>query len=207
MKTIDTRGELCPTPLIMTKKAISGAALGEQFEILSDNDTARCNLMSYLEELGIVATCSQQQDIFRITFATGSTAPMAANSSNAEQFCAAPVAAKDTKGYAVVLSSNVMGRGDDALGEILMRACINSLGELDQLPSVIILYNSGVQLAISGSDTAASLLALHKRSVEIIVCGTCVDFYGLKDKIAVGTISNMYKINTVLSEATKVVYP
>lgn len=207
MKTIDTRGELCPTPLIMTKKAISGAALGEQFEILSDNDTAHCNLMSYLEELGIVATCSQHQGIFRITFATGSTTPIAADNSGVAQFCVPSIATTQKKGYAMVFSSNVMGRGDDALGEILMRACINSLGELDQLPGVIIMYNSGVKLAIAGSDTAASLLALHKRSVEIIVCGTCVDFYGLKDKIVVGTISNMYKINTVLSEATKIVYP
>lgn len=219
MKTIDTRGHLCPTPLIMTKRAITSAAIGDSFQILSDNDTAKCNLLDYLAELGYKAESSTDGSQYIITFTVDS--PIASNSnsaasrpnnaaSTAEQidpklFCKIPD--YDTKNYTVVIKSEFMGDGDPTLGALLMRSCINSLSELDSLPSAIVIYNGGVRLAIEGTDTAESLQKLSKQGVEIIVCGTCVDFYGIKDRLAVGTISNMYKINSILSQTGHIVYP
>lgn len=213
MITVDTRGHLCPTPLIMAKRAITGSPAGETIEILSDNDIARCNLVEYLAELGYDATCRQSTTSdgtqWCITFTTDGTTPVGDDPS-----CSVPplvpssvATAPAVTDYVVVLKSDLMGSGDAQLGAMLMRACVNSLPELDRLPSAIIMYNAGVRLATSGSDTAATLLQLSALGVAIIVCGTCVDFYGIKEDLAVGQISNMYKINTLVSQAGHVIYP
>lgn len=209
MKTIDTRGHLCPTPLIMTKKAIKESTQGETIEVISDNDTAKCNLLDYITELGYKADCMSSGSEHRIIFKVDSDTNFAVNYTVTEHFCPTPAPAKQSVGggYTVVLKSCVMGDGDKELGALLMRGCINSLAELDSLPRTVIMYNEGVKLAVIGCDTADSLKKLSEMGVEIIVCGTCVDFYGIKNQIAVGTISNMYKINTLLSESDNVIYP
>lgn len=200
MKTIDTRGLLCPAPLIHTKKAIKEAQGGEILEVLLDNETACQNVSSYLKELGINTDVVLNENIQHIRF----TVPDQVDETvNAESFCKTPA----NNNYVVVLKSELMGEGDPQLGTLLMRAFINSLKETDQLPSSIILYNSGVKLAIAGSDTADSLAEMENKGVTIICCGTCVDFYELKPVIKIGTISNMFRITQLTSEAGHVVYP
>lgn len=200
MKTIDTRGLLCPAPLIHTKKAIKEAQGGEILEVLLDNETACQNVSSYLKELGINTDVVLNENIQHIRF----TVPDQVDETvNAESFCKTPA----NNNYVVVLKSELMGEGDPQLGTLLMRSFINSLKETDQLPSSIILYNSGVKLAIDGSDTAASLAEMENKGVTIICCGTCVDFYELKPVIKIGTISNMFRITQLTSEAGHVVYP
>lgn len=100
-----------------------------------------------------------------------------------------------------------MGNGDDELGRILLRAFINSLREATRMPSSVVLYNAGVKLALEQTDTALTLRELEDRGVSILICGTCVDFYGVKERLSVGMISNMYKITLVLSEAGHIIYP
>ena len=109
--------------------------------------------------------------------------------------------------YAVVIRSHVMGYGDDKLGALLMRSSICSLCELERLPSVIILYNTGVKLAVQGADSADSLLKLQNAGVSILLCGTCVDYFEVKDLIAVGKISNMVSINNTLTKMGNIIYP
>lgn len=207
MNTIDTRGLLCPTPLIMTKRAITASNVGDRIEVLSDNDTAKCNLLDYIKELGYEAECANDNGTFRITFSIDTQATLSMDRhSDTQIFCATPQESKRGD-YVVVLKSEFMGDGERELGAMLMRACINSLSELDSLPATIVIYNSGVMLAVTGTDTAESLKKLSDRGIEIIVCGTCVDYYNVKDQLAVGTISNMYRINTILSQTNHVVYP
>ena len=100
-----------------------------------------------------------------------------------------------------------MGEGEAELGQILLRAFINSLKEADKLPSAILLYNNGVKVALKGTDTALSLQALEEKGIVIIACGTCLDYYEVKDKLAVGMISNMYTLTRYMSEAGHIVYP
>jgi selenium metabolism protein YedF len=199
MKTIDTRGHLCPAPLIMAKKGIQEAAAGEEIEILTDNDTACQNLENYLTELKLNPQLTTEGSVhkFRITAPTTSIEAI-----SAESFCATP--AND---YVVAIKSDAMGMGDDDLGHILMRAFINSLNAADKLPTAILLYNSGVKVALKETDTALSLQELEDKGVAIISCGTCVEYYGVKETLAVGMISNMYTITKYLSEAGHVVYP
>ena len=202
IQTIDTRGHLCPTPLIMAKKAIAAAQAGEELLILSDNTTSCQNLMQYLTDLGAMPCQTNQGNEFHITLKV----PEEKHASvSAQTYCTTP--ASDQKTYVVVIKSDKMGHGDDGLGSILIRAFVNSLKDADRLPTHIILYNTGVKLALKATDTGESLTALHQLGVEIIVCGTCADYFSIKEQLAVGTISNMYQITKITAEAGHVVYP
>lgn len=199
MKTIDTRGQLCPAPLIMAKKGINEATPDEEIEILTDNDTACQNLENYLTELKLNPQIRTEGDVHIFSI----TAPeLVASSPSPESFCATP--AND---YVVAIKSDAMGTGDEDLGHLLMRAFINSLNAADKLPTAILLYNSGVKVALRDTDTALSLQELEDKGVAIIACGTCVEYFGVKESLAVGMISNMYTITKYLSEAGHVVYP
>lgn len=199
MKIIDTRGHLCPAPLIMAKKGIQESAPGEDIEILTDNDTACQNLESYLTELKLSPQVRTEGEVHIFSIVAPESV---ADAPKAEYFCAVP--ASD---YVVAIKSDAMGIGDDELGHLLMRAFINSLNAADKLPTAILLYNSGVKVALKDTDTALSLQELEEKGVAINACGTCVEYYGVKESLAVGMISNMYTITKYLSEAGHVVYP
>jgi len=107
----------------------------------------------------------------------------------------------------VYLNSRFLGIGDEALGSILMRSFLKTLLELETKPSRLILINSGVWLSSEGSDVLETLKTLSGRGVEILSCGTCLDFYGLKENLKVGVVSNMFTIAQALLEAERVVRP
>ena len=107
----------------------------------------------------------------------------------------------------VVLSSDEMGSGDSALGKALMKAFVYALTEQDQLPSTILLYNGGAKLSIEGAATLADLRLLESQGVEILTCGTCLNHYEISDKLAVGSVTNMYAIAEKLMQASKVIRP
>lgn len=206
-KTVDARGKMCPEPLVMTRNAIRVADEGDTIEVLIDNSTSQCNVQAFLNELGMSNTTEQHGDEFTITFTVQNT-PNTKNVQDIQpiEFCTTPLAPRKS-GYAVVLKSQTMGVGDDQLGSLLVRACLNSLNELDEKPTVVILYNAGVKLALQGTDTAAALEKLAHAGIDIILCGTCVDYFDIKDKISIGKVSNMFRINELLAAASHVVYP
>jgi selenium metabolism protein YedF len=105
----------------------------------------------------------------------------------------------------LVVSASQMGRGPKELGEILMRAFFHTLGEVDPRPDTVIFFNEGVRLTAEGSPLLEDLEKLVESGVEILVCGTCLGFFDLKDKIAVGEVSNMYSIAETLLRAGKVI--
>jgi len=107
----------------------------------------------------------------------------------------------------VNITSDKMGRGDDDLGGILMQSFVNTLIKLDPIPSKIIFYNSAVTLCIESSPVVDSLKELENKGVELLICGTCADFFDIKDKIGAGTISNMYTILETLNSADRVITP
>ncbi len=207
MIKVDTCGRLCPQPLIMAKKAIKAAKEGDQIMLISDNDVAFANLQDYLKELKIEFISSWEGKQGTITFNIGvatETVNSAVDTVNAEDFCTVPT---QLSTYVVVIKSQTMGCGDDDLGAILMRAFVNSLPEADKLPSSIIMYNAGVKLALKGADTLAALEQLIAKGVKVYACGTCLDFFDLKEELALGTITNMYKITELTTKASHVVYP
>ena len=109
--------------------------------------------------------------------------------------------------HVIVFSSDKMGEGDEELGRFLVQALINIIKETEPLPSHLIFYNSGIFLALDGSPLVPSLRELRELGVEILVCGTCLQHFGRKDDLRVGTISNMYAILETMTAAGHVVKP
>lgn len=119
----------------------------------------------------------------------------------ARQICAMPA-----RGPVVVaVGSAEMGNGDPRLGGILMKSFLYSLTQLDELPQTVLFFNGGVRMTTEGSESIKDLKALESQGVEILSCGTCLDFYGLKDKLLVGSVTNMYVIAQTMADAGNVV--
>ncbi|OIP83486.1 MAG: hypothetical protein AUK44_05140 [Porphyromonadaceae bacterium CG2_30_38_12] len=200
MTLIDTKGQLCPAPLILAKKGIQEAAQGEEIEILTDNETSFHNLKNYLKELKLTPTITKQENVHILKLYKTDTL---VDELNPASFCETPI--KPT--YVVAIKSEFMGTGDDEIGHLLMEAFLDSLLESDKLPSAILLYNSGVKIALKETVTARSLQELENIGVPIYACGKCLEYYNVKEMIAVGMISNMFSITKLLTEAGHVIYP
>ncbi|MEG0254040.1 MAG: sulfurtransferase-like selenium metabolism protein YedF [Vagococcus sp.] len=199
MFEIDARGMACPLPVIKTKKALKE---NESVTTIVDNDIATQNLKKLAEQLGLTY---QREEISNTHFVTVISKEGAqieiSNTVNTEELVPEKI------GYTVAIDTDVMGRGSDELGANLMKAFIYSLLEQDELPETIIFYNGGVKLAVEGSDVLDDLKQMKEQGVTIYACGACLNFYGLTDQLAIGEITNMYRIVEMMSSAIKVVKP
>lgn len=191
MVKVDAIGQVCPVPIIMTKNALKKIEQG-QVEVCVDNEISLQNLEKMSQEMGYAYNIENSGEVFRIVINK-----VKENVNLVE----------DHDNTVAVLSSQYMGDGDPELGKILMKGFIYTLTEMDFLPKTVLLYNEGVKLAVEGSESLNDLLTLETRGVEILSCGTCLNFYGITDKLKAGTITNMYTIAERQMKATKVVKP
>jgi selenium metabolism protein YedF len=106
---------------------------------------------------------------------------------------------------AVIINSEVFGRGDDNLGTSLMGNFLRKLWASTNKPDIIIFYNSGVKLMCEGSTVLDALSGLYEQGVELVACGTCIDFYGLDKNIKVGRRTDMVEIVSIMTEVDKVI--
>ena len=201
---VDARGLTCPLPVINTKAAIEGLEKSEKVQVLVDNETAVQNLLRFAAQRNFQASGSKKGDKeFEVVIdAVVSDEPIAAG--DEEISCA--VDARQPK-LVVVLSADKMGLGDETLGKNLMKAFVFALTKQDQLPETIVLYNSGAHLSCEGSPALDDLKLLEAEGVEIVTCGTCLEFYGIKEKLAVGSVTNMYEIVRIQEGATTIIRP
>lgn len=203
-KIVDCRGQLCPQPLINTKKALKETVNGEAIQVIVDNATSCQNVSHFLTDNAVPFRIEEQDGVFTITI--NSPGIEFNPKKEAEEYCEVSFPTRSGS-YIVVLTSNLMGGGSEDLGKILMKGFLNTLPNLEKLPQEIICYSSAVTLALKGTDTAQSLVKLNNQGVKITLCGTCVDFYGIKEDIEVGTISNMLYIAERLSSGVHIVKP
>ncbi|MGB4269067.1 MAG: sulfurtransferase-like selenium metabolism protein YedF, partial [Spirochaetota bacterium] len=103
------------------------------------------------------------------------------------------------------IASNEFGQGEQELGQLLMKSFINTINEANMLPAAMVFVNSGIFLTTEGSPVLPALQEIANKGVQIINCGTCLDFYKRKDQLKVGIISNMYTITETLMKATRVI--
>lgn len=197
--TVDARGLRCPQPLMLAKKALEEMAEGEHLRLLIDNEISRDNVIRFLRDHGLTPELSFSEGVYYLDLdkVAGSTVL-----GDAAAYC---TPGGPQPGPVFVISRQGMGSGSEELGKILMQACLNTLKDVTPLPSAILCYNSGVFVAIEGAPTVSALAALAEQGIKVLVCGTCVDYFEVKDKVAAGTISNMYEILQVLSTAGKVI--
>ncbi len=203
MKIVDTRGEKCPKPIIDTKKALNEAVEGEIFRVITDSKTTFRNLSKFLEDNRVKYTVSETAGTwtFDVNSDSGST-----SLTEAEDYCLTGHE-RGTGNFAVAITSEFMGTGDEGLGQKLMKAFFVSLSVAANLPSVIVFYNSGVKLAMKGSEVYELLREVENKGVEIIICGTCVDHYKIGEYINESNIGDMYRILSKLSAAGSIIRP
>ena len=183
-RQIDARGELCPKPVIMTKKELDTMEGGTLTTIV-DNEVAKDNISKLAGSYGYSFTVDKSKEgHYYINITKGQ--------SKLEQ---SKVCIPDTfKDLTIAIGSDKMGTGQDELGHILMKSFIYTVRETEPLPKAIVLFNSGVRIVCEESQIVDDLKEMHKLGVEILVCGTCLDYYNLKEEIRVGEIANMYSI-------------
>lgn len=202
-KIIDCKAMACPLPVVNAKKASEELRAGDVLTVLVDNEIAVQNLTRFAEHKGFGVSAEKKADKeYAVTMTAPGAAPEEANEE--EITC---VMDSRRKGMLVVLSSNQMGTGDPKLGTSLMKAFVFALTKQDQLPDTILCYNTGAYLSCEGADTLEDLKLLESEGVTILTCGTCLDFYGLKEKLAVGTVTNMYDIVERMENAAQIIKP
>lgn len=206
MTVIDCSGMLCPRPLIEAKKAYTQASVGDSILFIVDNETASNNLNTFFSGNGVASTITTEGNKYKITVLKSELTQNTIAVSNPAEFCI-PTVKDEQSPTVVVISSNKMGEGDSDLGAILIKGFFTALSEVEPLPSEVIFYNSGVLLLPQESGIMASLEKLRSNGVKITACGTCVDFYGIKEKLTIGTISNMFSILSSLNAASKIINP
>jgi selenium metabolism protein YedF len=204
MRIVDTKGQLCPAPLIAAKRALKESAEGDSFILITDNKTAFENLNRFLNDNKAITQCDESQGVwtFTVTKTTGDVVRV-----EPEEYCENTVSHFEKGNYVVAISSDKMGEGDDQLGTLLMITFINALKDLDELPQKILFYNSGVKMAINDSPVIGTLKDLEKMGVELMLCGTCVNHYSLADAVGVGTIGNMFTIAAIMASSGKILKP
>jgi selenium metabolism protein YedF len=201
MKTVDTIGLKCPNPLIMLKEALLESDPGERITVITDSDTSLKNMVTYLKDQGISPEVSSEGKVHSIVTTRpgkplGGTDPAA--------YCET---SQGPAPYVVCVRSNLMGEGDAELGKLLMETFLGNLKMQEHLPTHLVLYNSGVKLAMKESPVCSSLTELEEMGCRIMLCGTCIDHYGIQYEIGVGMISNMITITETLARTGHVVYP
>ena len=202
-KIINCVGMACPLPVVNAKKAAEELQTGDVLTVMVDNEIAVQNLTRFAEHkgFGVSAQKKGEKEYAVIMQIAGAAA---AESAEEEVVCAVD---SRRKGMLVVLSGNVMGTGDAKLGTSLMKAFVFALTKQDQLPDTILCYNTGAYLTCEGADTLEDLKLLESEGVTILTCGTCLDFYGLKEKLAVGGVTNMYDIVERMESAAQIIKP
>lgn len=200
---IDCRGQLCPQPLIMAKQAINDSNIRDGFILLIDNETSKENVERFLADNNMIFETKKEDDCFKIAVSkTGEKVHI-----GAEEYCPTVAKKAPDQNRVIVIKNNKMGMGEDELGSILIQGFINTIKAVSPLPHKIIFYNNGVKLTLKDSPVIESLKELEKLGIKLLVCGTCADYFRIKDKIGCGSISNMYDILDSLTQSSLVITP
>lgn len=199
---VDARGLACPLPVVNTKNEIAKMEKGETVEVLVDNEIAVQNLKKFAKVRNHEVQDEKiAEDHYKVFIRVGSEPDTAVQEEITCEDCA------DLDNNVVVISSDKMGEGADELGASLMKAFVFALTKQDRYPKTILFYNGGARLTCEGADTLEDLKYLESQGVEIFTCGTCLNFYGLTEKLAVGGVTNMYDIVEKMNEAGKITKP
>jgi len=200
IKEVDVRGLPCPRPVISTKKALEEIEEGTII-VLVDNPESKENVRRFANSQGCKVNVEEKEGVFYLEITKG-------HHDETEKRSEVEVK-EEFKGAinadVVCITTDRFGTGDEELGEILMKAFLNTLWDYQPRPAKLLFINSGVMLTTEGSEVLEALKLLEKEGVKIFSCGTCLDYYGVKEKLRVGKVTNMYEIVDALLTAGKVV--
>lgn len=194
-KFIDAKGKNCPMPVIMAKKVIDSGV--KFFEIEVDNKIAVENLKKLANSQGFTTRVEENNSYFKVDFSNGCE--------ECEEVLVKVEDKKPLGNWSIFVNKEIIGAGNDELGKSLMKMFIYTISEGEDLPKSILFMNGGVKVPILNDQAIEHLKVLQDKGVELLVCGACLNFYGLEEKLEVGKISNMYDITNSMKEASKVI--
>jgi selenium metabolism protein YedF len=200
-KTIDARGKTCPQPVLMTKRELEALHEGI-LTVIVDNTTSRDNVEQFARSQGCDVESEQREDDYFLNIVKGYPCEVSPGGPSVQK-----VEVPSGPSVVVYVSADHMGAGDQELGSILIRAFLKTLKDVSPKPKKLIFVNSGVKLTTEGSDAIESIRELEAMNIDVLSCGTCLDYYRLKDKLEVGLVSNMFDIASSLMEADRVIRP
>ncbi|MCJ0224958.1 sulfurtransferase-like selenium metabolism protein YedF [Clostridioides difficile] len=194
---IDARGLACPKPVINTKRELDNLEEGVVVTIV-DNETAKENILKLAKSLNCEANIVDEKENFiSIEIRKGKNILDKQNVVDNKE--------SELDNTCIFISSDKMGLGNDELGKVLIKGFIYTLTESKPYPKYVLLVNGGVKLSAENEETIENLKILENMGVEVLSCGTCLDYYNLKDKLQVGTVTNMYTIVETLKNASNTI--
>jgi selenium metabolism protein YedF len=195
-QVLDCRGLACPQPVIQTRQALDRLE-GSCLRVILDNEGSCINVRRFAESQGHAVTSEETEGAYHVRIAKGAggTAAVAP---------AVVCDAAEGRRTVVYVSSEGIGRGDDVLGHKLMAAYLDTLAQFAPQVSHVILINAGVKLAVDGSPVLDQIRNLERMGAQVFACGTCLNHFGIADRLHVGSVSNMLAILEVLSAAERV---
>lgn len=196
MKEINCRGMVCPQPVVTTKQALDQLKEGD-LTVIVDNLSSSENVERFARSQGCPVKIEKKGPDFYVHIQKVRGKDEEKRIGQVEK----------VKKVVVYINSELLGVGDEALGSFLMKAFLKTLLDLEKMPDRLILINGGVRLASEGSQVLDTLNLLSEKGMEIVSCGTCLDFYKLREKMSVGKISNMYDIIQSMLEADPLIRP
>jgi selenium metabolism protein YedF len=196
-KILDLTGLACPLPVVRAKEALENE--GDQgLIVMVDNIAARDNVTRFAQSRGCQVEVAASGGCYHLTIQP----PPGGTPSS----CLFPDAGPEPRSSVVVFASDRMGEGEPELGAVLMRAFCQTLVQME-VPRKLLFYNRGVFLTLDDSPVLAELKGLEEMGVELLVCGACLDFYQVKDRLAAGQVSNMFTILESQMQAGRIIRP
>ena len=182
MKEIDAKGLDCPAPVVKTKKALED---NDELLTIVDNEVAANNVKKLAVKLGCEVEVNKENDkLYKLKI----------KKVNNQKEESEEESKDDDNAKIYFFKSDKLGKGEDELGNVLIKGFIHTLLDVEPLPEKIIFMNAGVKIPTQNKDAIDSLKELEDKGVSILSCGTCLDYYQIKDELEVGSISNMYEI-------------
>jgi selenium metabolism protein YedF len=194
-KNIDARGKNCPMPVIMAKKEIEQG--GQFFTVQVDNKIAVENLKKLASSQGFQVSVEEANGDFDVRFSNGCEECIEVINKVENR--------KPLGDWCVFVNKSTIGVGDEELGQSLMKMFFYTVSESDDYPKAVLFVNDGVKVPTLNDQAAEHLKRLEEAGVDLLICGACLDFYGLKEQVSVGQVSNMYAIVEYMKAASKVI--
>lgn len=197
---VDAMGAQCPIPVVKATKALNELKEAAVVEVHVDNEVAVQNLTRLAQSKSLEVKSEKVEEAHFVVSINATGEAVAVE----ENIACIP----DQRGNTVVvISSDRMGEGNDELGKVLMKGFIYAVSQLEKLPKTILFYNGGATIPVEGSVSLEDLKSMEAQGVEILTCGTCLDYYNLKEKLAVGNVTNMYTIVETMNNASSIIKP
>jgi selenium metabolism protein YedF len=187
-------------PLVETKKALKESTAKGLIKVITDSENSVKNVTRYLKDNGIEVNVQQSGNTFELVFSKEGSKPVI---EAAESYCDTSEISNDN--FIVVYTKDRIGEGSNDLGNMLVGGMLTTLSETDKIPDKMIFMNSGINLVIEGSPVLDLLINMEKKGSELLVCGTCLDYFGKTDELKVGRVSNMLEILDIMAAYSKVI--